>query len=263
MTGPPAQDESLLPALQVVRDPAPLDPVEDAALGPALLARTVASGGPALLRVYSPAPTLAFSRRDTHAPGFADAVRAARRHGFTPVVRAPGGRAAAYHRAALVLDHVSPDPDPHTGSRTRFEQVASRLARALRGLGVDARVGAVPGEYCPGEFSVNAAGRRKLVGTAQRVVRGGWLFGVVVLVADPDPVRAVLEEVYPYLGLPWDPATVGAVSDSVPGITTAAVEAAVLDTYASISRLVPAPWPHDALGQARAELGRYRPPPRG
>jgi lipoate-protein ligase A len=248
------------PALRVVRDPVPLHPVEDAALGPALLARAVAGGGPALLRLYSPRPTVAFSRRDTHAPGFADAARAARRHGFTPVVRAAGGRAAAYHEAALVLDHLSPDPDPHTGSRARFVDGATRLASALRTLGVDARVGAVPGEYCPGDFSVNDRGRTKVAGTAQRVVRGGWLFGAVVLVSDPDPVRAVLEDVYARLGLEWDPATVGAVSDSAPAVTVAAVEAAVLAAYSGSADLVEAPWPEDALRQARAELERYRPP---
>jgi len=77
----------------------------------------------------------------------------------------------------------------------------------------------VPGEYCPGEFSVNARGATKLVGTAQRLTKHGYLFSVVVLVGDPEPVRAVLAATYPLLGLEWDPATVGAVTDEVPGVT--------------------------------------------
>jgi hypothetical protein len=36
----------------------------------------------------------------------------------------------------------------HTGER--FERFASLIAAALGGLGVDARVGEVAGEYCPG-----------------------------------------------------------------------------------------------------------------
>ena len=36
--------------------------------------------------------------------------------------------------------------------------MADGIASALRGLGVDAHVGAVPGEYCPGDHSVNARG---------------------------------------------------------------------------------------------------------
>jgi len=37
----------------------------------------------------------------------------------------------------------------------------------------------VPGEYCPGEFSINDGHGHKLIGTAQRLVRGAWLFGTV------------------------------------------------------------------------------------
>jgi hypothetical protein len=46
------------------------------------------------------------------------------------------------------------------------------------------------------------------------------LFSAVVLVEDPDPVRAMLSEVYPLLGLDWDPQTLGCVSTSLPGVTT-------------------------------------------
>ena len=107
------------------------------------------------------------------------------------------------------------DADAITGVQTRFAELAELLAGALRSLGVDARVGAVPGEYCPGAHSVNAGGRTKLIGTAQRIVKGGWLFAASVIVRDPEPVRAVLEAVYERLGVAWDPATVGAVADDV------------------------------------------------
>src|SRR4029077_18956367 len=92
--------------------------------------------------------------------------------------------------------------------------------RDLRG---DAQVGPVPGEYCPGEFSINDGRGHKLVGTAQRLVRGGWLFGTVILVTDPEPVRDVLTSVYGALDLDWDPATVGAVDSSAAGVTVADV----------------------------------------
>jgi hypothetical protein len=92
----------------------------------------------------------------------------------------------------------------------------------------------VPREYCPGEFTVNARGRAKLVGTAQRVIRGAWLFASVIVVEDVAPVRAVLVDVYRELGMDFDPATVGAVAEEVPAVTVAAVERAVLDAYASV-----------------------------
>ena len=170
------------------------------------------------LRAHSPRPTAAFSRLDSLAPGFTEATAAAAARGFTAVVRPAGGRLAAYHEGALVLDLVAPHPEPRSGHRERFATAAASLAGGLRELGVDARVGPVPGEYCPGDHSVNARGATKLVGTAQRITRHGYLFSAVVLVRDPEPVRAVLADTYPLLGLDWDPATVGSVADDVPGV---------------------------------------------
>jgi octanoyl-[GcvH]:protein N-octanoyltransferase len=79
---------------------------------------------------------------------------------------------------------------------------------------------------------VNAGGRVKLVGTAQRLVRGASLLGAVVLVRGGARVRAVLEDVNAALALEWDPATAGAAEDEVPGLTVDDVERAVLDAYA-------------------------------
>jgi octanoyl-[GcvH]:protein N-octanoyltransferase len=180
------------------------------------------------LRVHRPRPTAAFSRLDSLAPGFGDASSTAAEHGFAPVVRPAGGRLAAYHDGALVLDLVAPHPDARAGHRARFAIAAEALVDGLRELGVDARVGPVPGEYCPGDYSVNARGVTKLVGTAQRITRHGFLFSAVVLVADPEPIRAVLVDTYRLLGLTWDPATVGSVSDDVPGVTAEDVAAVLV-----------------------------------
>jgi octanoyl-[GcvH]:protein N-octanoyltransferase len=197
-------------------------PQQDMDLSRAALA-DLGRGADGLLRMHRPRPTAAFSRRDSLAPGFPDAAAAAADHGYAAVVRPAGGRLAAYHREAVVVDLVAPHPDPRVGLRERFAEAASALADGLRLLGVDARPGPVPGEYCPGEFSVNARGATKLVGTAQRLTKYGYLFSVVVLVGDPEPVRAVLAATYPLLGLDWDPATVGAVADEVPEVTVAEV----------------------------------------
>jgi octanoyl-[GcvH]:protein N-octanoyltransferase len=202
-------------------------PQEDMDLSRAALT-ALGDGVDGLLRIHRPRPTAAFSRRDSLAPGFPDASAAAADDGFAPVIRPAGGRLAAYHREALVLDMAGPHPSPHDGHRARFGTAATALADGLRALGVDARPGAVPGEYCPGEFSVNARGATKLIGTAQRLTRHGYLFSVVVLVGDPEPVRAVLAATYPLLGLEWDPATVGAVADEVPGVTVAEVADALV-----------------------------------
>jgi hypothetical protein len=96
---------------------------------------------------------------------------------------------------------------------------------------VDARVGEVPGEYCPGGYSVNARGSTKLAGLGQRLIAGGAHVGAVIVVDRADLVREVLGPVYAALGLDWDPAAVGAVSDEAPGTTVADVLDAVREAY--------------------------------
>jgi octanoyl-[GcvH]:protein N-octanoyltransferase len=196
------------------------------------LLRGVAAGAvEPTLRLYRPPATMAFGKLDAIRPGYEAARAAARAHAFEPVLRAPGGHAAAYHEQSLGLDLVlaSSDPIPHV--HEWFRETGQRLAVALASVGVDARVGAVPGEYCPGAYSVNARGRVKLVGTAQRVVRGASLLGATIVVRDGARIRAVLADVYGALELDWDPATAGAVEDEVPGVTVDDVERAVLAAY--------------------------------
>ncbi|MET1089743.1 MAG: lipoate--protein ligase family protein, partial [Arthrobacter sp.] len=164
------------------------------------------------------------------------------------LVRRAGGRAAAYHQGTLVVDHIEPDTDAIAGSKGRFGYFGELFADALRSLGVHAAVGEIPGEYCPGEFSVHGSApadadrRVKLVGTAQRVVSGGWLFSSVIVVENSAPIRKVLTDSYAALGLDWDPATAGAVDDLVPGVDVAAVEGALLATYARHATLETAPF---------------------
>jgi octanoyl-[GcvH]:protein N-octanoyltransferase len=196
-----------------------------------------------MLRLYRPVPTVAFGQRDTHLPGFEAAAQACRELGFEPLVRKAGGRAAAYHQGTLVIDHLEPERDAIAGAKGRFSFFGELLAQALRGAGVDAAVGEIPGEYCPGEFSVHGQDpefpqhQLKLVGTAQRVVAGGWLFSSVIVVENSAPIRAVLEASYAALGLDWDPATAGAVNDLVPHLDVDAIEAAVIETYAGYAQL--------------------------
>jgi lipoate-protein ligase A len=219
--------------VQLVRAGFPDDPALDIAVGQALLERAARGEIGPTLRVYRPGPTCAFGRLDRLSPGFGDAVAAARAHGFTPVMRQPGGHAAAYDERSLCLDEVRPEAEMLPALQPRFEAAGELFAAALRAVGVDARVGEVPGEYCPGRWTVNARGRVKLVGTAQRLVRGASLLGAVVVVGGGARVRAVLEDVNAALGLSWDPATAGAAADEVPGLSVDDVERAVLDAYAA------------------------------
>ena len=98
-----------------------------------------------------------------------------------------------------------PDDEPRAGIHARFESTAGRLARGARGLGVDARVGEVAGEYCPGRYSVNARGAVKLAGIGQRLVGGGSHTGVVLVVEGEERVNEAIGPVYAALGLDWGP----------------------------------------------------------
>ncbi|WP_323745704.1 lipoate--protein ligase family protein [Arthrobacter gandavensis] len=204
-----------------------------------LLAAARGGGLGPSLRIYQPRPTVAFGQRDARLPGFADAAAACRDLGFEPLVRKAGGRAAAYHQGCLVLDHIEPEADAVRHSLARFTDFAQLLAGALRHAGVPAGVGEIPGEYCPGEYSVHGGteARIKLVGTAQRVVSGAWLFSSVVVIEDSAPLREVLTAVYEALGLDWDPATAGAAEDLNPGLTVAGAEASLLAAYGSCAEL--------------------------
>jgi octanoyl-[GcvH]:protein N-octanoyltransferase len=229
-----------LPAVELLRGSIGDDPALEVAVAYALLLEAArGERGPAV-RVYRPnSPTVAFGRRDTLRPGFDAAARAARARGYVPVVRAPGGHAASYAGGCLILDEVWPAHDSIEGIHERFSADATRMADALRGVGVDARVGEVRGEYCPGAFTVNARGAVKLIGAAQRVVRGAWLLSTVVVVDGADQLRAVLEDVYAALELDWDPSTFGSIAGEQPGTTIEAVERALLDGYAARYQLVP------------------------
>jgi octanoyl-[GcvH]:protein N-octanoyltransferase len=239
----------------------PLDGGDQAlelAVAHALVRRAGAGEVGEVLRIYRPSAAVAvFGRRDTRLPGFAAAAAAAKAAGFEPLVRATGGMAVAYTGNAIVVDQVAHEPAALGAHDRRFERFGSVFAEAFAGLGVDARVGAVPGEYCPGAHSVNARGTVKLVGTAQRVIKNAWLFSSLVIVADEDRLRPVLGRVYGHLGLPFEEASVGSLTGEAPALTIDDVEAALIDAFGADPSLDEPPAPdtlelaHDLVDQHR------------
>ncbi|GAB3026698.1 hypothetical protein GCM10011376_13380 [Nocardioides flavus (ex Wang et al. 2016)] len=208
------------------------DEATELAVAHALLRRSGDGEVDEALRIYTPSrPAVVFGRRDTRLPGFAAAVEASRSAGFDTAVRAVGGRAVAYTDRAVVVDHVRAEPQTPQGMDRRFEEYGRRFARLFAALGIDARVGPVPGEYCPGAHSVNARDEVKLVGTAQRVLPRAWLFSSLVTVGDEEVLRPVLTEVYDCLDLPFDPASVGSLSAESGAVTTVDVVGSIADAW--------------------------------
>lgn len=203
-------------------------PALGTAVSEAILHRVAAGELGATLRLHRPPRELAFAKQDRAAPGFAAAVRAARAAGFEPVVRLAGGRAAVFHEGTLAIAWSRPDRRPVARVHERFREAAEIVAAALCGLGVDARIGEVPGEWCPGTWSVNAGGRVKLAGIGQRMIAGGAHIGAVVVAAGGDLVAEALGPVYRALGLDWDPQTCGSVAQELGGVGLDEVEASLL-----------------------------------
>lgn len=197
---------------------------------------SLAHGARGELNVARPEPTAAFSRGDTRREGHPGAQAWLERRGFAPIIRPVGGHLAVYGPGDLILHLWGPHPEARSHIRDRFKLFGDAVARALQGLGIDAQVGPVPGEYCTGEFSVNDSGRTKLVGTGQRITRHGYLFSAVVMVEDAGPARSVLGDAYRMLGLDFRDESVGCIADSAPGATVEGVRAAVLD---ELARLIP------------------------
>ncbi|SDP36802.1 hypothetical protein SAMN04487905_103383 [Actinopolyspora xinjiangensis] len=235
------------------------DQAFEVALAHAFVRRAGDGAGGSVLRVYRPtAPTVAFGRRDTSRPGFREAVGLVREAGFTPVVRAPGGRAVAYTEDSLVVDHIAAEEDSLAGMDARFTGYAEMWAGLLAEYGVDARVGAVPGEYCPGAHSVNARGRVKLVGTAQRILRRAWLFSAVAVFDGAEVLRPLLAEVYRALGLDFDGDSVGSIRAEAPALDLDAFESGLIGRYERRFGLAPANLDESVLTVARDLVDDHR-----
>jgi len=197
--------------LRLIRHSFPDQPELGTAVSRTILERVAAGELPPTIRIHRPAREVAFGRQDVASPGYQAARQAAREAGFATVERLAGGRAAVFHPGTVAIARAYRDPQPPKRTYARFEEMAELIAEALRSLGVDARVGEVPGEYCPGAYSVNARGAAKLAGIGQRMIRGGAHMGGVVVATGEGAVASVLVPVYRALELDWDPATSGSV----------------------------------------------------
>ncbi|MFL5839352.1 MAG: biotin/lipoate A/B protein ligase family protein [Thermoleophilaceae bacterium] len=176
------------------------------------LLEAVASGElDGALRIWTPVPALALSRLDELRPGAEAATAAAGRAGLETVRRVSGGRAVVLGRGSFCAGFAEP-ATTFEGTQERYERLSGALIAALADVGVEAERGELPGEWCPGAWSIRS-GPVKLAGLAQRAIKGAaWVDAVVDLGPDP-AARSLLKEVYAALELPLDPATVASVSE--------------------------------------------------
>ena len=246
--------------LDLLRDSFPDRPEMGPALSRQVMDEVARGERPATCRLTRPGRVVAFGRRDTVSPHYPAAIEAASGLGFPGMERIAGGRAALCSEGVISFTIATPEEQVARGTSSRFDSVAEMIAAALADLGVDARVGEVPGEYCPGSHTVNAGGRVKLAGVAQRLIKGCAHVGVVLVVKDSELVREVLVPVYEALGLEWDPASSGAVEDEVPGIELKDVEASILHRLSLNYEVEPVALSPATLDAAESAAGRFRSP---
>lgn len=243
----------------LVTEPYPDHPALDVAVSHSTLSAVARGDIQGVFRLHVPGPVLAFGRADRLQPGYPTAVRAAQANGFAAVERMAGGRAAVFHEETLAFAWALPEPEPREGIRERFETMAGLMVEAFQGLGIDARIGELPGEYCPGGWSVNVGGRVKVMGIGQRLVRGAAHVGGVVVVDDSERIRDVLIPVYRALQLDWDPRTCGALADRSPGLDKGKVIAAIIAAMSKRFELVPGELPASVLDEARSLVPDHLP----
>lgn len=204
-------------------------PGHDTGVSHALVNAVGAGDHAETFRLHRTTDIVAFGRHDTVSPGYGEAVAASLERGFTPIERLAGGRAAIFHTGTLAFAWATPALDPRESIRERFEFVSELMRDAIGRLGLKAAVGELPGEYCPGAYSVHIDGRTKVMGVGQRLVRGAAHVGGVICVSHGDRIRDVLTPVYRALGLSWNPATAGALNDLRPEVGLDQVQNLVVD----------------------------------
>ena len=245
--------------IRLISEAFPESPALDTAVSRALLQRVSSGFEPETLRLYRPGPIVAFGPQDVRAQGYRAAVQATRDEGYHAVNRLAGGRAAVFHEGTIAFAWTIPDPDPRARVWERFDEIAEIMAAALKSLGVDARVGEVPGEYCPGKHSVNARGVKKIMGVGQRTISRAAHVGGVLVVSGSRRIRDVLTPVYDALELDWDPEATGSVEDELGVGDFEAVKHAVLDEFVSRYELSEGELDAATIAVARSLEGEHVP----
>lgn len=201
-----------------------------------LLTMTGTSRRPTV-RVWQPAPHVAFGPRDVRHPNFDAAAARARSHGYPVVERSVGGHPVVHTDGTLIFAWSVPVDDLRHGMHDRYDAASDRLMRAMASLGVTVEKGEPPGAFCPGSHSLSAKG--KIVGIAQRVTAEAAIVSGIVVVHGRTTIADVLGPMYAELELAFDPAAVGSVrhagGPSDPTIVREAIECSLVGKSDSTS----------------------------
>ena len=186
----------------------------DTAISRTLLKRVSDGELPETLQIGLPHSVVAFGKHDALTKGFSHAVSIATGYGYDPTVRIAGGRAVVFHRDVVRFAWTLPIDAPLVNIHDRFDILAERTITAINSFGIDAVVGQLAGEYCPGRYSVSIPGIGKVMGSGQRLTRKAAQIGGMIVIRGAEAINSVLVPVYESLHLDMDPHITGAVSEA-------------------------------------------------
>ena len=223
----------------------------------------VAGGArPATVSITPSTRHVGVTRRDTFRPGFEDAVRAAGGIGYPVLVRSAGGGATAADRGTFGFSIIRPahETESRRSIRERYDEAAAFVLGAFSRLGVEAEVGEVRDEFCPGDHSIRVGDREggmKVVGIAQRITRRATSVGGIVLVDGERELARVLERVYGAMRLPFRSDSVGSLRRAGFKVETQDVIEAFAIEVERVYGAVRTPIDEKTLGLANSEGEQY------
>jgi lipoate-protein ligase A len=201
------------PPIAIIRDQLTGDGPLDTATSRAVL-RAVSDGSmPETFEVGLSSRVLAFGKHDTSSRGFGQSVEIADEHGFEPTVRIAGGRAAVFHESTVRFGWTRQVDDPASTMHDGFRALSQIVVATLGDFGIHAEVGEIPGEYCPGQYSVHI-GNKKVMGVGQRLTRNAAHVGGVIVLSNSRVINEVLIPIYELLDIPLVPEATGSVADA-------------------------------------------------
>ncbi len=230
----------------------------DVALSRSLLMEASRGDRGECLRIYQAKDALAFSSLDRNRPGFRKACRIAESLGYEPIVRLAGGQAAVFTEQSIAFAWIIPSKNPRTLLKERFITASVWIQRSLVSLGLDARVGAISGEYCPGAYSVNLRGKIKVMGVGQRIVQGAAHVGGVICVSRSLEMKKILTPIYDTLSYALEPETIGSLSDDLPGISLDRIADALILHFEDKDKLEEQKFQKPLLEEARSFESDHR-----